>query len=79
MNKKMTYGIILVLFISLIFLGSNMENDVMVDSEYDDAFYVENSDNLFIKLAKVLDKCCYFAVDIIISGINTIFEVILGS
>ena len=56
-----------------------MENDVMVDSEYDDAFYVENSDNLFIKLAKVLDKCCYFAVDIIISGINTIFEVILGS
>ena len=79
MNKKLVYGIIIVLFLGMLFLGGSVLEDEEVGSnDYDTSFYVEDSDNLFIKLAKVIDRCCYFAIDIIISGIDTIFEIILG-
>lgn len=79
MNKKMVYGIIIVLFLAMIFLGGSVTTDDEVSSDdYDSAFYVEDSDNMFIRLAKVLDRCCYFAIDIVISGINTVFDIILG-
>ena len=80
MNKKMFYLIIVVLFMGMLIIGGsvNSDDDVLVDGDYDTSFYVEDSNNLFIKLAKILDNCCYFAVDIIISGINTVFDIILG-
>lgn len=80
MNKKLVYGIIVVLFLAMLFLGGSVtsDEDVGVSDEYDTSFYVEDSDNLFIKLAKVIDRCCYFAIDIVISGINTVFDIILG-
>lgn len=46
--------------------------------EYDTAYYVEDNGNLFIKAAKLLDKCCYYVVDIVISGIGSVFSSILG-
>lgn len=46
--------------------------------EYDTAYYVEDNGNLFIKAAKMLDKCCYYVVDIVISGIGSVFNSILG-
>lgn len=69
------------MFLAVLFIGSGVtEDDSMVGTgdDYDSAFYVENTNNIFIKLAKVLDKCCYYVVDIVINGISSVFEVILG-
>lgn len=80
MNKKLVYGIIVVLFLSVLFIGGSVttNDDVVADEEYDTSFYVEDSGNIFIKLAKVLDRCCYFTVDIVVSGVGNVFDVILG-
>ena len=80
-EKKKDYKKPLTIFLILgmLFLGGSVIEDEEVGSnDYDTSFYVEDSDNLFIKLAKVIDRCCYFAIDIIISGIDTIFDIILG-
>ena len=80
MNNRLVYCIIVVLFLSILFIGGSVtsDEDVKVDNEYDTSFYVEDSGNVFIKLAKVLDRCCYFAVDIVVSGISSVFDIILG-
>ena len=55
----------------IIILGSMLADDSKEVSgdEYDTSFYVEDSGNLFIKTAKVLDKCCYYVVDIVVSSV----------
>lgn len=79
--KKKLWPVIVVglLIVVLVIASSLMQDSKEVSSEdYDTAYYVEDNGNLFIKAAKLLDKCCYYVVDVVISGIGSVFSSILG-
>ncbi len=79
--KKKLWPVIVVglLIVVLVIASSLMQDSKEVSSEdYDTAYYVEDNGNLFIKAAKLLDKCCYYVVDVVISGIGSVFNSILG-
>ena len=76
MKKKIFIFILMIIALGITFLGGG--DDTTVSDDYDSAYYVEGDSNLFIKIAKVTDKCCYYVIDIIISGIGTIFDSFLG-
>ena len=79
MNKKMIIVILVVVLFVILFLGNGFGGDsTEVDADYDTAYYVEDNGNLFIKLAKLLDKCCFYIVDVVVSGIGSVFSAILG-
>lgn len=78
MKKKFIIVITLVVILGITFLADGSSGDTTVSDDYDTAYYVEGDNNLFIKLAKTLDKCCFYVVDIFISGIGNIFDSILG-
>ncbi len=79
MNKKKAL-ILLGIVLLLIFLGSSIiGKSEEVSEDYDSAYYVEANGNLILKLAKVLDKSCFYVVDIFISGIGSIFNIIIGN
>lgn len=77
-NKKYMYVIIILLFLSMLFLGGSIADNNTSTEDYDSAFYVDDTNNVFIKFGKVIDRCCFFIVDIIISGISSVFQTILG-
>lgn len=73
------YGVIVVVVLAFLFLGSGFSSGSSeVSAGEDTSFYVEDNGNLFIKLAKVTDQCCYFVVDIVVSGVSNVFDMILG-
>ena len=75
--------ILVVGILGIILLASLISQDateVSADGEdYDTAFYVEGNGNVFIKTAKLLDKCCFYLVDVVISGIGSVFNSILNN
>ena len=78
-SKKYVFTIVFVLFLSLLLIGGSITQDTETGSgDLDTTFYVEDNGNLFIKLAKILDQLCLFIVDIVVSGISNVFNLILG-
>lgn len=58
--------------------GSNQEA-VEASVDYESAYYVEANNNVFVKLARVCDNCCYYVVDMVLGGIESVFSSITGS
>lgn len=81
MKGKRVFLFLAVGLLAIILLGSTLAQDTPAGSsdEYDTAFYVENSKNVFIVAAKMLDKCCYYVVDIVISSVSSVFNSILNN
>lgn len=79
MKKRMLILMGVGLLVVFLFLGSGASNDSMeVNGDYDTAYYVEDNGNVFIKVAKLADKCCFYVVDVVVSGVGSIFSAILG-
>ena len=49
-----------------------------MSSDVEDAYYVENTGNVFIGLAKLIDKGAYFIVDVIMTAFEGIFGNFIG-
>jgi len=82
MNKKAFIGIVIAVFILVVAIGlmssSNEEIAVSAD-EYEYPYYVEANDNIFVKLANICDDCCYYLVDMVLGGIESLFNSITSS
>lgn len=75
--RYILFGIVLLI---LIVFGSSMAGQTEeVNQEYDTAYYVEANGNLILRLAKVIDKSCFYLVDIVVTGIGSVFNSILGN
>ena len=74
----------LLIFVGLIMLvavflgGTIVGGSSEVSNETNDAYYVENTGNIFIGLAKLIDKGAYFIVDVIMTAIEGIFGNLIG-
>lgn len=68
---------ILVLGLALI-IGKNDEAEkASGEVEYDYSYYVENP-SIISKIAFICDDCCYYLVDIVLGGVESIFSKIIG-
>ena len=81
MKRKRIFVILCFGLLAVILLGSTLSTDSKEVSEvdYDTAYYVDGSKNLFIMTAKFLDKCCFYVVDTVVSGVGGIFGSILNN
>lgn len=86
MNKKNGIIISVIIFIVVIIISIALTNKSKSDSieevakqEYDSSYYVEADGNIFIKLANICEDSCYYAVDIIFSGVERVFSSLLGN
>lgn len=81
MKKKRVFLFFAVLLLAIIVLGSTLTQDSTEAStnEYDTAFYVDGSKNVFIMIAKTLDKCCFYVIDVVISSVGSVFNSILNN
>lgn len=83
MKRKRIIIFIVVGLLGIILLASMIsqgDTEVSADGEdYDTSFYVEGNGNIFIKTAKLLDKCCFYVVDVVISGIGSVFNSLLNN
>ena len=77
-SKGLLFFIGVILLVS-VFLGGTIvgQKDDTV-SNVEDAYYVENTGNIFIGLAKLIDKGAYFVVDLIIGAIEGLFSNFVG-
>ena len=81
MKKKRLFLFLAVGLLAIIVLGSTLtqgSTEVSGD-DYDTAFYVGGSKNVFIMAAKMLDKCCFYVVDVVISSVGSVFSSILNN
>lgn len=79
LKSKWFYLLIGIVLLIAVFLGGTVVGQTEeVSNNYVDAYYVENTGNIFIGLAKTIDKAAYYIVNLIISGIENIFNNILG-
>lgn len=79
MKSKWFYILIGIILLVAVFLGGTVVGQSEeVSNNMVDAYYVENTGNIFVGIAKTIDKAAYFIVDIIISGVESIFNNILG-
>lgn len=79
MKSKILYlGIGLALLVAVFLGGTVVGQSDEVSSSVEDAYYVENTGNIFIGIAKIIDKGAYFIVDVVISGIESVFSNIIG-
>ena len=63
----------------VVFLGGTMVGQSSeVSNEVEDAYYVENTGNIFIGIAKIIDKGSYFLVDVVMNAIESIFGNFVG-
>lgn len=81
-NKKLIYIMacifILVLGVSLIVSNDNEEVSMTsTDESYNYSYYVENP-SFISKIAFICDDCCYYIVDMILGGIESVFSKIIG-
>lgn len=77
MNKKTFIYIVVAIFLFVLVIGFMTSNDDAVEAstaDYDYSYYVEANDNVFVKLSNVCDDCCYYVVDMILGGIESIFN-----
>ena len=81
MKRKGIFLFLVVGLLAIILLGSAFTQDVQEvnGGDYDTAFYVEGSKNVFIVTAKMLDKFCYYIVDVVISSVGSVFNSILNN
>ncbi len=84
MNKKKVSYLVVVVFIIVVFISISMsgpkENKTIeVGTDYDSSYYVDASNNLFVKFANVCDDCCYYVVDMLFGGVETIFSSFIGN
>lgn len=80
MNKKvLVIGLIIILLAIIFFTNGFIGDSTEVSGDYDTAYYVEDNGNVFIKVAKFMDKCCFYVVDVVVSGVGSIFSAFLGS
>ncbi len=80
MNKKvLIIGLVVVLLAIILFSNGFIGESTEVSGDYDTAYYVEDNGNVFIKIAKFMDKCCFYVVDVVVSGVGSIFSAFLGS
>lgn len=81
-KRKGVYWIIfifvLIVVLSVMLSGSNQE-EVEASTDYESSYYVEANNNVFVKLARVCDNCCYYVVDMVLGGIESLFSSITGS
>ena len=79
MKGKGLYLLVGVILLVAVFLGGTVVGQTEeVSNNVEDAYYVENTGNIFIGIAKLIDKGAYFVVDVIISGIESVFSNIIG-
>ena len=78
MNKKILAVILIAVLVIIMLFSQSNEKTEEVGNEYDTSYYVEDTGNVFIKLAKISDKCCFYIVDIFVSGIGSVFNSILN-
>lgn len=79
MKSKGMYLLIGVVLLVAVFLGGTVVGQTEeVSNNVEDAYYVENTGNIFIGIAKLIDKGAYFVVDVIIGGIESVFSNIIG-
>ena len=67
-----------VLFVAVFLGGTVVGHTEEVSNNVEDAYYVENTGNIFIGIAKLIDKGAYLVVDVIIGGIESVFSNIIG-
>lgn len=83
MNKKNIGYLIVIIFIVVVFISimvSGGENSTEeAGADYDSAYYVEANDNIFVKFANLCDDCCYYIVDMLLGGVETIFSSFTGN
>ena len=78
MKKIIFYIGVFIIVLILVFTGdSSVESSTSTD--YDNAYYVEADNNLFIKVAKLCDEASYYIVDIVLKGIDSVFSLIGGN
>ena len=79
MKGKGLYLLIGIVLLVAVFLGGTVVGQTEeVSNSVEDAYYVENTGNIFIGIAKLIDKGAYFVVDVIISGIESVFSNFIG-
>ncbi len=76
-NRKKIFIMIVIILLGFIILGCIFTNNN--SDNFDNAFYVENSNNIFIVIAKTLDKCCYYIVDAIVVNVTNVFNSLLNN
>ena len=65
MKGKGMYLLIGVVLLVAVFLGGTVVGQTEeVSNNVEDAYYVENTGNIFIGIAKLIDKGAYFVVDV---------------
>jgi len=77
MNKKTFIYIVIGIFLFVVIIGFMTSSDEVVEAsteDYEYSYYVEANDNVFVKLSNVCDDCCYYVVDMILGGIESIFN-----
>lgn len=77
MNKKTFIYIVIGIFLFVVIIGFMTSSDAAVEAsteDYEYSYYVEANDNVFVKLSNVCDDCCYYVVDMILGGIESIFN-----
>lgn len=81
MKKKSIFLLLGIGLLAVILVGSIFTQDSVETggSDYDQAYYVDGSKNIFIMTAKFLDKCCYYVIDVVVSGIGSVFNSILDN
>ena len=77
-SKGLLLFIALVLLVAVFLGGTVVGQTTTAASDNSDAYYVENSGNVFIGLAKLIDKGAYFVVDLLITAIDGIFGSVVG-
>ena len=77
-SKGLLFFIGIILLVSVFLGGTIVGQSTPVSNEVEDAYYVENSGNIFIGLAKLIDKGAYFIVDLLIGAIEGIFGNFVG-
>lgn len=81
MKRKRVFLFLAIGLLSIVLLGSSLSGgsaEVSGDI-YDTAYYVDGSKNLFIMTAKFIDKCCFYMIDTVVSGVGSIFGSILNN
>lgn len=76
MGKRLIYILGFVLLFAALIFGITGGGDESPTS--DSAYYVEGDKNIFIKTAKLCDKCCYYLVDFVLDGVEKVFGMMLG-
>ncbi len=66
-------------FLAVVFASILISSNNDVESVNEEAFYVEDNGNIFIKLAFVCDDCAYYVVDLVLGGIERIFAMFTGN